>query len=131
MILATVAAVAVPRAGDLLQVLGARDAAGVVAAELEQARTLAARLRVPVRISCDCASGTLIVTARDSGEELRRQQIAGGDAGMGVDGIAFSVASVDVFPSGVTSGALTVTVTTQRVQRRVVMTSAGLVRVIQ
>lgn len=129
-LIGTLAAVVVPRVGDLIRNLGTRDAAVVVAAELEHARTLAARLRVPVRVKCLCNAGALIVEDRSSGEVLRRVQVTGVGGGMGVQKLALSVAQVDVFPSGMTSGPLTVSLTTATRKRSVVMTSAGLVRVL-
>jgi len=130
LLLATIAAVALPRAGALLQFLATRDAASVVATELDHARTLAARLRVPVRVTCECNTGTLIFIDRSTGDEVYRRRVAGAEAGMGVQSIAFSVQEVDVYPSGITSGPLMVTVATPDAQRAVVMTSAGLVRVL-
>jgi Tfp pilus assembly protein FimT len=125
------AVVAGPRTVAVLQRAGLQQAASVVANDLEQAVSLAARQRRPVRIACDCVAGTYTLVDRTTGAVLFRRDIVGTSAGYGVGALAFSPAQVEVFPSGVTTGALTVTLSSSGGSRRVIMSAGGLVRVLR
>ena len=118
------------RAAPLMTRTGAGQAAAAVALDLEQAVSLAARQRKPVRISCDCGNQALLITDRAAGTVLYRRPL-GGNGGYGVTALALSTSPVDVFPSGLTSAALTVTVTASQASRQVTMSTGGFVRVVR
>lgn len=129
--LGILATVAFPRVSALLQRMNAGGAVSVVALDLEQALSLAARQRRPVRLQCDCAAGSYTVTDRVSGDTLLRRVVTGPDAGYGVTALAFSASPVEIFPSGRSSGPLTVTVTSATTNRQVTLSSGGFIRVIR
>jgi type IV fimbrial biogenesis protein FimT len=126
-----IAAMAMPRISQIMTRSGASQAAGVVATDLEYAVSLAARQRKPVRIACDCANGVYTFSDRASGTVLFRRRIGGLDGGFGLSALTFSSGSVDIFPSGIASGALTVTLTAVSATRQVTLSSAGFVRVVR
>jgi prepilin-type N-terminal cleavage/methylation domain-containing protein len=105
------------------------QAANVVAGDLENAVSLAARLRKPVRITRTSAT-SFTVTDRNTSVVLQRREL-GTDTEWKVAALTFSSTSVDVFPSGITSGPLTVTVAEGGYSRQVRLTRAGLGQVIQ
>lgn len=124
------AAIITPRIAAVLQRSSARQAAGVLATDLEQAVSLAIRIRVPVRISCDCGNGVLVFSNRNTGEVLQRRRFGGAAGGYQLQSLALSANTTDVYPTGVASGPLTVTLTTSVGTRQVVLSTAGFVRVL-
>lgn len=124
------AAIITPRIAAVLQRSSARQAGGVIAADLEQAVALAMRIRVPVRISCDCPNGVLVFSNRNTGAVLQRRRIGGTAGGFQIQTLALSANTTDVFPTGIASGPLTVTLTTTVGTRQVALSTAGFVRVL-
>jgi len=122
------AAIVSTRIAPVLTRTSAGQAISVVASDLELAVSIASRQRRPVRLSCDCAAGVYTITDRESGALLFRRVVGGASGGFGVTGLGFSD-TTDVFPSGVTSGALTVTVSAPGVSRQVTMSTGGFVRI--
>jgi Tfp pilus assembly protein FimT len=123
--------IGLPRVSAVLQRSSARQAAGVVAADLEQAVSLAARQRRPVRLTCNCPAGTYTLSDRTSGTVLFHRVIGGTGGNLALGGLTFSANPIDIFPSGMTSAALTVTLTTGGTSRQVIMSTGGFVRVVQ
>jgi prepilin-type N-terminal cleavage/methylation domain-containing protein len=106
-----------------------RRAATQVAGDVEQAFTLAARYRKPMRLSCTCGTATYTIADRTGGTvRLSRDLRNGGD--LGTMTLAFTVSPLDIFPSGVSTSLDTITVSSGGSTRRVVVTSAGQVRII-
>ena len=103
-------------------------AAQVVAADLEQALSLAGRQRRPVRVTVDNALKEIVLTDRITGNLISRRQL--GDVSefklYSVDG---APATVDLLPHGVATTAMVVTLTAGDYSRRVTMTRGGYVRV--
>ncbi len=106
-----------------------RRVAGLIADDLSQAVALAGRQRKPVRISCDCDHGIYRLTDRTSGTVLLSRSI-GPSTDFGIATVAFSATAVDVYPAGFTSLVDTVTITAGDRTRKVVMTTAGQVRIV-
>ena len=129
--LGLLASIAGPRISDLISRAGASQAIGVVASDLEYALSLATRQRKPVRLSCNCPAGTYTISDRATGTVLFRRRLGGPDGGFGLTGLSFSAATLDVFPGGLTSGGLTVTVVSAETSRQASISSAGFVRVIR
>ncbi len=96
-----------------------------VAADLESVFSMAARERRPIRISCCTAVGYTFADRSDGTVRLQRSLVD-----YGVTTLAFTASPVDIFPSGVASSADTVTIGAAGYTRRIVMTSAGLVRIL-
>ena len=105
------------------------QAANIVAADLENAVTLSARSRKPVRITRPTTT-SFTVADRATGAVILRREL-GSNTEWKVASLTFSNATVDVFPAGTTSGALTVTLTEGGYSRQVRLTRAGLTQVIQ
>ena len=105
------------------------QAANIVAADLENAVSNAARLRKPVRIT-RTSTTSFTVTDRRTGDVIQRREL-GADTEWKLAALTFSTATVDVFPGGVTSGALTVTLSEAGYARQVRLSPAGLAQVIQ
>jgi len=127
-VIGILAAVCMPRISQIITREGAGQAAGVVANDLEYAVSLAARQRKPLRVACDCANGIYTLSDRATGNVIFRRRIGGSDGGLGLTTLTFSSTPVDIFPSGLTTGALTVTVTASGSSRQVTMSTAGFVR---
>lgn len=106
------------------------QAAGVVAADLEQAVSLAARQRRPVQLSLESAGTyTLRDRATSPGDSLRlrRRLNMAGDGGVEV--MTFSRTPVQIFPNGTTDGQLTVTVSGAGQSRTILLSPSGQVRI--
>jgi type II secretory pathway pseudopilin PulG len=129
--LSLLTAIAGPRISRLIASAGASRAIGVVASDLEYALSLATRVRKPVRLSCECPAGTYSISDRATGTVLFRRRLGGPDGGFGVTGLSFSAENLDLFPGGITSGGLTITVVSAHATRQASISSAGFVRVIR
>jgi hypothetical protein len=111
--------------GPALQRSQVNRATATVAADLESAFSMAARQRRPIRITCCTAAGYTV--ADRAGGTVRLQRSL---TDFGVTTLTFSASPVDIFPSGVASSADTVTIGAAGYTRQIVMTSAGLVRIL-
>ena len=117
--------IAQQQVGPMIQRTQVNRATAVVAADLETAFSMAARQRRPIRISCCTGVGYTLTDRAGGTVRLQRSLID-----YGVTTVSFSTTPVDVFPSGVASWADTVTIGGAGNTRRIVMTSAGLVRIL-
>jgi prepilin-type N-terminal cleavage/methylation domain-containing protein len=128
---AIVTGLAVPKASEAMRIARVDRASRVVAIDLEQALGLAARQRTPVRIRQP--NGTLQIVAQDRNDETVYRTTELGDdntrVGLGVEALTLNPASVDVFPTGRVSAALTVTIGSGDYERTVTMSQAGQIRV--
>jgi type II secretory pathway pseudopilin PulG len=111
-----------------------RRAAATVAGDLERAFTLAARYRRPMRLSCVvaagvCANATYTIADRTGGTVRVRRRLQN-DGDLGTMSVRLANPQVDIFPSGVSTAADTVTITAGNSTRRVTMTTAGQVRIL-
>jgi Tfp pilus assembly protein FimT len=130
-LIAILSLVAFPRVSQVMIRAQAINAVSVLANDLEYSVSLARRTRKPVRIACDCPNGIYTVSDRSSGTVVFRRRIGGTSGGLGLTSLTLSPSTVDLFPSGVASAPLTVTVAAAGASRQVVMSSAGFVRVIR
>jgi Tfp pilus assembly protein FimT len=128
-VLSLMTLVGMPRVNTFMTHLRVQRASALVAADLEQAFALAGRQRRPVRITCACASQTYTVADRSSGTTQLTRAL-GADADYKLTTLTFSATPVDVFPSGVTSAPLTVTIGAGGYTRQITLTSAGQVRIL-
>lgn len=103
-------------------------AAQVVAADLEQALSLAARQRRPVRITIDNSLKRIVLTDRVSGRVISRRQL-GAASEFKLYSVQGSPSTVDLLPHGVATAATVVTLTAANYSRRVTMSRGGYVRV--
>jgi prepilin-type N-terminal cleavage/methylation domain-containing protein len=128
-VLGLLAAVGMPKVNTFMTHLRVKRATALVASDLEQAFGMAGRQRKPVRITCTCASQTYTVADR-SGGTVRLTRALGPDADYKLTTLTFSATPVDIFPSGVTSSPLTVTIGSGGYTRQITMSSAGQVRIV-
>lgn len=103
------------------------QAAMVVAHDLSQAVSAAARQRKPLRIARGADRKSIIVTDRATGAVVSTRTLGVADA-YALDSVSLSATPVDLFPSGFASSALTVTLWAGGYSRRVTMSRAGWVR---
>ena len=129
-IIGILVAIAVPAFGRSLQRSRVNQAAGVVATDLEQAVSLAARRRRPMVLAEESAG---IYTVRDRATapadtvRLRRNLASNTGDFPGLT-LTFSTTPVQVFPTGAVSTALTVTIAGSGHTRTVTLSAAGQVR---
>jgi len=128
-VIAIMTAMMVPKISRTIQSSQTRRSAAIVAADLERAFTLAGRYRKPMRLSCVCGSGTYTI-ADLAGGTVRVSRNLRADRDFGVMTLTFTANPVDIFPSGVSSAADTVTITSGVSTRTIVMTTAGQVRIL-
>lgn len=132
-IVAIMAAMMVPKIGRVMQATRVNRNTAIIAADLEQAFTLAARNRKPMRLSCTC--GTRTYTVADlTGGTVRLARTLGADADLGTLTLTFTTnpngGTVDIFPSGVSSATLTARITSGISTRAVTLSTAGHVRIV-
>ncbi len=129
-IVALVTAMAFPSTARRLRHGRVNQAASVIASDLETAVSYAGRQRKPVRIAFSPGAKTFVVADRATGTVLRRREL-GPDTEWKLNTLAFSNPTVDVFPAGITSLPLTVTLGDGSYSRQVRLTRAGFVQVVQ
>ena len=131
-VIAILTAMMIPKIGRTMQATQVNRTTAIVAADLEQAFTLAGRFRRPMRISCDCANAIYTVADRNGGTvRLRRTLVGDGDLGNMTVAFEAPVAGiVDVFPSGISTTLLRVRITSGSSTRAVTLSTAGHVRII-
>jgi len=130
-IIAILSAMAIPKFRRIMQATQVNRATAIVAADLEQAFTLAGRFRRPMRISCTCGTGTYTIADRAGGTVRLRRTLVG-DSDLGNMTLVFNppvAGIVDVFPSGVSTTPLQVRITSGTSTRAVTLSTAGHVRI--
>ncbi|HJR15794.1 MAG TPA: type II secretion system protein [Gemmatimonadales bacterium] len=127
-IIGILAGIMIPAIGRTMQATRVKRAAAIVAADLENAFTLAGRFRRPMRISCTCGSG--IYTVADlAGGTVRLRRTLVGDSDLSNMTLTFGTPTVDIYPSGVSSAALQVTISSGSSSRVITASTAGFVRI--
>jgi prepilin-type N-terminal cleavage/methylation domain-containing protein len=128
-IIVLLTAMAFPSMAKRLRRTRINQAASVVAADLENAVSYAARQRKPVRITWSPGTTAFTVADRNTGTVIRQREI-GQNTEWKVSSLSFSTATIDAFPAGITSGSLTITLSDGSYSRQVRLTRAGFVQVI-
>ena len=108
----------------------ANRAATVIAADLQNAFAVAARQREPVIISADAATKSYQFVDRSTGEVLRIRSFYGDTSEYRLTSLVFTPATIDVFPSGVSSTPVVVDLANGDYARRVTASTAGFIRVV-
>jgi prepilin-type N-terminal cleavage/methylation domain-containing protein len=129
MLIAIMTAMMVPKIGRIIQATRINREIAIVVQDLEQAFTIAARSRKPMRLSCTCGTQTYTIADRTGGT-VRLSRKLGADADLGTLTLTFSASPVDIFPSGIATAPDTVRITSGTSTRAVVMTTGGQVRII-
>ena len=128
-LIAIMTAMMVPKIGRIMQATRINREIAIVVQDLEQAFTIAARYRKPMRLSCTCGTQTYTIADRTGGT-VRLSRKLGADADLGTLTLTFSTSPVDIFPSGVATAPDTVRITSGTSTRAVVLTTGGQVRII-
>ena len=121
--------VAMIQAGKTLAHTSVQQAAAVIAMDMKLAHSLAARAREPVRISVDTANRIIRVVDYNASTTVYSERRFGNADDMPVQFMAATDTTLLVYPTGLTSGTLDITVRTDDKRRRVRMTRAGQVSV--
>jgi prepilin-type N-terminal cleavage/methylation domain-containing protein len=115
--------------GPTLNRARVRNAATVVATDLQYAQMLAVRQRRPVAVIVSSSLKSYIIRLRDTSLTFRNRFL-GQDTEFMLDSLAANPASVVMYPNGVTASATTFTVGLRGYTRRVRLTRAGQVRLV-
>lgn len=104
--------------------------ATVIAADLQNAFAVAARQRQPIRIQADAATRSYQFVDRATGEVLRIRTFYGDTSEYRLTRLVFTPATIDVFPSGISSSALVVDLENGDYVRQVTASTAGFIRML-
>ena len=107
----------------------ANRAAMVIAADLQNAFAVAARQREPVRIQADAPSRSYQFIDRKSGAVLRIRTFYGDTSEYRLTSLVFTPTTIDVFPSGISSSAVTINLANGDYAKTITASTAGFIRV--
>ena len=119
--------ISIPKVSKAMAHTRVNKAAAVLATDLRQGFELALRARKPIRMTYTAATYTVAFADRATGTVIRQRAI-GPTSEFRLTTITFSPTQIEFFPSGLSSGILTVTLGANGYTRQVRATSAGLVR---
>ncbi len=128
-LIAILTAMMIPKIGRTLQSVQVNRAAAIVAGDMEAAFTMAGRQRKPMRIAWDGAATYTIADRADG--TVRLSRLLTGDSDIGSLTVDFSEDEIDVFPRGVSTDPLTVTLSAGASTRSITVSTAGYVRIVQ
>ncbi len=129
-IIGVLAGIAGPRMSIIVRHNRANRAATVIAADMQNAFAVAARQRSPVRISADASTKSYQFVDRKTGKVLRIRSFYGDTSEYRLTSLVFNPATIDVFPSGISSTAVTVDLANGDYGRRITASTAGFIRVV-
>jgi len=129
-VLGVAVAMLIPQVRTAADSWRSRQAAGLIANDLETAFSLASRERKPVRLTCFCDQMRYVVTDRSSGAVLLERKL-GLTSEYGMYAMTFSVNPIDIFPPGSSSSGVTVTIRARTGRTHTItLSQAGFVRVV-
>lgn len=108
----------------------ANRAASIIASDLQNAFAVAARQRQPVRIQADASTRSYQFIDRKTGNVIRIRTFYGDTSEYRLTSLAFTPATVDVFPSGVSSSPITINLANGDYSRQITASSAGFIRLV-
>lgn len=126
-ILIVAVGVAIPRVSNSIQHSRVNRAITLLTGDLQSAFSLASRQRKPVTIAVNTSTLTYTIADKSTGTVIRERRL-GSTSEYKLSSVAFSPSQVDVFPSGVSTGALTVTLASGDYSRQVTASTSGFVR---
>jgi Tfp pilus assembly protein FimT len=129
-IIAIMAMVSGPAMSRIVRHSRANKAASIIASDLQNAFAVAARQRQPVRIVADEATKSYQFTDRKTGAVLRIRTFYGDTSEYRLTQLRFQPATVDVYPSGVSSAPITIDLANGDYARRITASSAGFIRLV-
>jgi type II secretory pathway pseudopilin PulG len=130
-----ISAVAIPKLGRQVSKYRLGRTTVVVAGDLEQALSMAARSRKPIRLTC-CTGGMYTLTERNTGTVRLTRNLVN-DSDYGVRTLTLtpnSITIIDFYPSGLNSlgasGTATIAIGNAAGSRQIQLTPAGQVRIL-
>jgi len=128
-IIGILAMMAGPAMSRIVRHQRANRAATVIAADLQNAFAVAARQRQPVRIQADAATRSYQFIDRKTNAVLRIRTFYGDTSEYRLTKLVFTPATIDVFPSGISSSAITVDLANGDYSKKISASTAGFIRV--
>ena len=107
----------------------ANRAATVITADLQNAFAVAARQRQPVRILADASTRSYQFIDRKTGNVLRIRTFYGDTSEYKLTTLVFNPTTIDVFPSGISSAPVTITLANGDYGKTITASTAGFIRV--
>ena len=101
----------------------------VITADLQNAFAVAARQREPVRIQADANSRSYQFIDRKSGSALRIRTFYGDTSEYRLSSLVFNPTTIDVFPSGISSAPVTISLANGDYSKQITASTAGFIRV--
>ena len=129
-IIGVLAGIAAPAISRIVRHGRTNRAAIVITADLQNAFAAAARQREPVQIVADSATKSYQFIDRKTGTVLKIRSFYGATSEYHLSSLVFTPATIDVFPSGVSSAPLTVDLANSDYARRITASTAGFVRLV-
>jgi type II secretion system protein H len=129
-IVGIMATIAGPRMSRIVRHNRANRAASLIASDLQNAFAVAARQRQPVRIQADASTRSYQFIDRKTGSVLRIRTFYGDTSEYRLTSLVFTPATIDVFPSGVSSAPITVALANGDYSRQITASTAGFIRVV-
>jgi type II secretion system protein H len=129
-ILGVLATIAGPRISRIVRHNRVNRAAMVITADLQNAFASAARQRQPFRISADAATKSYQFVDRETGAVLRIRSFYGDTSEYRLSTLIFTPATIDVFPSGVSSTPIVVDLANGDYSRKITASTAGFIRMV-
>src|SRR5437016_10996137 len=128
-IIGILASMAGPAMSRIVRHQRANRAATVIASDLQNAFAVAARQREPVRIQADANSRSYQFVDRKTGNILRIRTFYGDTSEYRLTSLVFTPTTIDVFPNGVSSAAVTIDLANGDYTKQITASTAGFVRV--
>jgi prepilin-type N-terminal cleavage/methylation domain-containing protein len=128
-ILGVLATIVGPATSRIVRHNRVNRAATVIASDLQNAFAVAARQREPVRIQADASSRSYQFVDRKSGAVLRIRTFYGDTSEYRLTSLVFNPTTIDVFPNGVSSAAVTINLANGDYGKQITASTAGFIRV--
>ncbi|HJQ53103.1 MAG TPA: prepilin-type N-terminal cleavage/methylation domain-containing protein [Gemmatimonadaceae bacterium] len=128
-ILGILAAIAGPAMSRIVRHQRVNRAATVIASDLQNAFAVAARQRQPVRIQADATTRSYQFVDRKTGAVLRIRTFYGDTSEYRLTKLVFTPTTIDVFPSGISSNAVTIDLANGDYAKQITASTAGFVRI--
>ena len=126
-IIAMMAVGVIPMANRAIGHSRVNNSASVIAGDLQLAFSLASRQRTPLRIVVDASGRKYSIRTRAGA--IIKERTFGDQSDLHVNTMSSTVSQLEVFPNGLSSGPITITVGLNGYAQRITMTRAGQVRV--
>ena len=128
-IIGIIAAIGAPKIATMIRHQRVNKAASLVVADLQNVFAMAGRQRAPVHVAYDGVGLSYTFTDRKTGAVLQTRSL-GSTSEYSLTTLTFSPSVVDMFPNGIGSAPLTVTVGAGDYARTVTASTAGFVRLV-